>query len=207
MFKNREEAGKKLAERLKHYRGRSDTIVIGLARGGVVVAAEIAKALELPLNVVVPRKVGAPGNPELALGAVTELGGYFNESLIHKLHVSKHYLEQEVARERAKAQERQALYAKYAPKPVFTNQTVILVDDGVATGATLFASIEAIRRYKPACLIAALPVSSISAMNALKRVVDEVVCIDIEELGSVSMSYEIFSQVEDKDVIALLKKK
>ena len=205
MFKNREDAGQQLAQRLKKYKDQPYTLVVGLARGGVVVAAEIAKALKIPLNVVVPRKVGAPHNPELGLGAVTGTGeAYLNESLIRELGVSKAYLKQEIERERAKAEERQTLYAQYAPKPNFHHQAVILVDDGIATGGTMLAAVQAVQKQKPARLIVATPVCAPSIMKALQKLVDEVVCVEMMDLGSVSMSYESFPQVEDKEVIALL---
>ncbi|MGD0664373.1 MAG: phosphoribosyltransferase family protein [Rhabdochlamydiaceae bacterium] len=206
MFKDRVEAGKKLAKILEQFRGRKDCVVLGLARGGVVVAAEVAKALGLKLGVIVPRKLGAPDNPELAIGAVMESGeGYLNVPLIRDLGVSKEYIEAEVNKARKLAAERRALYEKAAPLPLLKNKTVILVDDGIATGATMFASIQGVKKQKAAQVVVAIPVASTSALYALKALADEVFCVDTEDLGAISMSYEYFSQVEDKDVIALLE--
>lgn len=204
MFKDRTEAGRKLANLLKKYHGASRCIVLGLARGGVVVAYEVAKALGLPLSVVVPRKLGAPGNPELAIGAIDETGaGYFNEELIKELGVSKTYLADEMARQIAKAKARKALFIK--EEPDLKNKTVILVDDGLATGATMFASILSAQKQHPARIVVALPTCPESALPTLKSMVDEVYCLDTTDYGAVSMAYEHFLQVEDKDVIALLK--
>jgi putative phosphoribosyl transferase len=206
VFKDRVEAGKKLAKILEQFRGRKDCVVLGLARGGVVVAAEVAKALGLKLGVIVPRKLGAPDNPELAIGAVMESGeGYLNVPLIRDLGVSKEYIEAEVNKARKLAAERRALYEKAAPLPLLKNKTVILVDDGIATGATMFASIQGVKKQKAAQVVVAIPVASTSALYALKALADEVFCVDTEDLGAISMSYEYFSQVEDKDVIALLE--
>ncbi len=203
MFKDREEAGKKLARLLEKFRGNKSCIVLGLARGGVVVAAEVAKELSLPLSVIVPRKLGAPGNPELAIGAVLETGeGYFNESLIRELGVSKKYLAQEIKKQRAKAQERQALFVK--ERPLLKNKTVLLIDDGIATGATMFASILAVKKQNPSQIVVAVPVCALSTIQALKTMADDVFCLSTEDFGSVSMSYVNFSEVQDKDVIALL---
>ncbi len=204
MFKDRTEAGKKLANELKKYCAANDCIVVGLARGGVVVAYEVAKALKLPLSVVVPRKLGAPGNPELAIGAIDETGaGYFNEELIRELGVSKEYLADEIARQMAKAKARKALFVK--EEPDLKNMTVILVDDGLATGATMFASILSAQKQHPAKIVVALPTCPESMVPILESMVDEVYCLDTADYGAVSMAYEYFLQVEDKDVIALLK--
>jgi putative phosphoribosyl transferase len=208
MFKDRVEAGKQLAKILGKFRGRDDCVVVGLARGGMVVAAEAARALGLKLGVIVPRKLGAPDNPELAIGAVMESGeGYLNVPLIRDLGVSKEYIEAEVNKARKLAAERRALYEKAAPLPVLKNKTVLLVDDGIATGATMFASVKGVRKQGAAQVVVAIPVASTSALYALKAMADEVFCVDTEDLGAISMSYEYFSQVEDKDVIALLRPK
>ena len=204
MFKNRDEAGKKLAKLMGCYRGKA-SIVLGLARGGVVVAAEVARDLKVPLGVIVPRKVGAPHNRELALGAVMDDGrGYLNHHLIEELGVSKEYLKSEIEQARLMSAKRKALYGKAAQLDL-KNKIVILVDDGIATGATMFASIHYVKENHAAKVVVAIPVASISALASLKEMADDVICVETEDLGAISMSYENFAQVEDKDVIALLE--
>ncbi len=131
--------------------------------------------------------------------------GFFNEALIQELRVSKEYLEHEIEKERAKAAEREALYARYTPRLSMHNQTAILVDDGIATGATMLAVIKAVRKEHPHRVVIATPVGASSVIQLLKGIADEVVCLEVEDLRSISMSYDIFSQVEDRDVVALLK--
>lgn len=207
MFKDRYEAGQQLASSLKNYESRDHVIVLGLARGGVEVAVEVAKALHLPLNVLVPRKIGAPGNPELALGAVAEHGeGVFNSSIIQLLGVSRQYLAQEVEKEKKRAEQRLALYRQYAPLPELKDHLVILVDDGVATGATMLASIQAMRHAQVKKIVVAVPVSSTEALRLMEKAADEVVCLlSSDDFGSVSLYYRHFDQTSDEEVIHLLK--
>lgn len=207
IFRDRQEAGKRLVSYFTKYQGEKNVIVLGLARGGVVVANEIAKALHLPLNVVVPRKIGAPGNPELALGAVMEnKEGYFNSSIIRLLDVSEHYLKQEIEKESNRAKQRALLYRSHAPLPNVDNQTVILVDDGVATGATMLAAIKAMQQAHAAHVIVAVPVASTEALHLIQSAVKEVVCLHHrQDFGGVGYYYQDFSQVEDAEVIELLK--
>ncbi|MBP7074834.1 MAG: phosphoribosyltransferase [Rhabdochlamydiaceae bacterium] len=203
MFKDREDAGIKLAAYLEKYKRRKDCIVLGLARGGVVVAAAVAKALELPLSVATPRKLGAPGNPELAIGAVMETGEpYLNEPLIQALGVSIKYINSEIERERKRSAERSQLFTK--KKPLLKDKTVLLIDDGIATGATMYASIESVKKQQASAIVVAVPTGPSSTIEILQEQVDEVVCLETLDLGSVSCAYEDFSEVHDKDVIALL---
>jgi putative phosphoribosyl transferase len=207
MFYDRHEAGRLLAEKLNHYRGRENVLVLGLARGGVVVAFEVAKTLSLPLNVVVPRKIGAPGNPELALGSIMENGeGVFNHSIIRLLGVSQNYIEREIEKEKARAQQRLILYRQYAPLPDFKKDTVILVDDGIATGSTMLASIQAMRQAEAQRIVVAVPVASSDALKLMEQVADEVVCLySREDFVGVGMYYRVFDQTEDKEVVHLLQ--
>lgn len=207
IFYDRHEAGRLLAEKLKAYKGSTGTIVLGLARGGVVVAFEVAKALSLPLNVVVPRKVGAPNNPELALGSIMEDGeGVFNTSIINILGVSQTFLTQEIEREKMRAHQRLALYRKDVPLPAIKDHTVILVDDGIATGSTMLASIKAMRKAEAGKVIVAVPVSASDSMLLMEDAADEVVCLSVpEDFGAVGMFYDIFGQTDDEEVIELLK--
>ena len=207
LFQDRQEAGRLLAKKLMHLAGQKNIVVLGLARGGVVVAYEVAKALALPLNVVVPRKIGAPGNPELALGSIMEDGeGVFNDSIIRMMGVSPSYLKQEIENEKKRAHQRLALYRQHASMPDIKGHTVILVDDGIATGSTMLASIKAMRNGNAGNVIVAVPVSSLDAMLRMEEVADEVVCLySPEDFFGVGQFYSRFQQTEDDEVILLLK--
>ncbi len=206
MFYDRQEAGTLLALQLEKLRNQSDVIVLGLARGGVVVAYEIAKQLSLPLNVVVPKKLGAPMNPELAIGAITENGeGIFNDNIIRMLGISQKFIEKEINEKKAQAQMRATLYRRYAPLPDIQDHTVILVDDGAATGATMLAAIKAMRKDKVFSVIVAIPVASTEALMLIENAADEVYCLESSDnFGAVSRFYENFDQTEDEEVIHLL---
>ncbi len=207
MFNNRQEAGAALAAALMPYKGSENTLVVGLARGGVVVAAEIAKKLSLPLNVAVPRKIGAPGNPELALGSIMENGeGVFNHSIIHMLGVSREYLDREIKKEQTRAQQRLALYRPYVPSPSFSGKKVLLVDDGMATGSTMLATIKAMRTAQATQVLVAIPVASTEALGLAEEAADKVVCLlSREDFIGVGMYYRHFDQTSDEEVIHLLK--
>lgn len=208
MFVDRYDAGKKLAPLLAKYKGQQDVRVIGLARGGVVVAYEVAVYLEATLDVICPRKVGAPFNPELALGAVTETGdGYFNEKLITALSVSGAYLKEECAKESERAKKRLALFRNNRPPLQIAGKTVLVVDDGIATGATMKAAILALRKERVAKIVVAVPVSSPDTAHEIKALCDEFVCIDLPgTFQAVGMYYQNFSQTDDDEVVALLNK-
>lgn len=207
MFYDRQEAGRLLAQPLHKYKENPQTIVLGLARGGVIVAFEVAKILSLPLNVVVPRKIGAPDNPELALGAIMEDGqGVFNDSIIHLLGVPPSYIQQEIEKEKRRAQQRLTLYRQYAPLPELKDHVVILVDDGIATGATMHATIQAMHKAQVQRIIVAVPVAATSALELMEEVADEVVCLyDREDFSGVGLYYKHFQQTEDSEIIELLK--
>ena len=207
MFNDRREAGRLLAAKLNHYKNAKDTLVLGLARGGVVVAFEVAKLLSLPLNVVAPRKIGAPGNPELALGSIMENGeGVFNHSIIRILSVSQTYIAREIEKEKARAHQRLALYRQYAPLPAIKDKTIILVDDGIATGSTMLTSVQAMRKEGANRIVVAVPVASTEALQLIENEADEVVCLySREDFVGVGMYYRNFAQTEDSEVINLLK--
>lgn len=208
LFQDRYEAGDLLAKKLTQHKGKNNTLVLGLARGGLVVAYAIAQELSLPLNVVAPRKIGAPGNPELALGSIMENGeGVFNHSIIHMLDVSPNYITQEIEKEKARAQQRLALYRQYAPLPEIKQQTIILVDDGIATGSTMLASIKAMRKAEAQSIIVAVPVAASDSLKIIEKEADEVVCLySREDFIGVGMYYHLFNQIEDEEVVQILKK-
>ena len=206
-FKDRQDAGKKLANALSKYQNLKDAVVIGLPRGGVVTAFEVSSSLHLPLDVVCPRKVGAPFNPELAIGAVTETGaGFFNDELISQLSVSKEYLKEEIEKERKESAHRMSLFRKNKPPLALKDKTVILVDDGLATGATMKAAIKWVKNQKPSQIIVAIPVAPQESLIEIENLVDDVVCLYAPSLFyAVGQFYGDFNQTSDQEVIELLK--
>lgn len=206
LFKDRQDAGKQLAQQLVKYKHQDHAIILGLARGGVVTAAEMAHALGLPLNVLIVRKIGAPGNEELAIGAISEMGeGVFNDHLIGMLAVSSDYIKKEVERQRHILKERLLLYRKDSSALLVKNKTVILVDDGIATGASMKAAIGSVRHAGPKKTILAVPVAAPHALKKLSKEVDEIVCLSspsfFEAVGSF---YRVFDQTTDDEVVQLL---
>jgi predicted phosphoribosyltransferase len=204
---DRVDAGAQLAERLLRYRGQ-DVLVLGIPRGGVPVAAAVARRLDADLDGVVARKVGAPAYPELAIGAVTGNGGrFFNEDTIRHLGVSEAYIEMTVAAEMAEARRREARFRGGAPMRPVAARTVIVVDDGLATGATMQAAVRSVRQHRPARLVAAVPVGSREACADLQPAVDEVVCLcQPEPFHAVGLYYARFQPTEDAEVTRPLAK-
>ncbi len=208
MFSNRQEAGRQLAERLLHLK-QEQPVVLGLPRGGVVVAAEVAAALEAPLDVLVVRKLGAPGQPELAIGAVTN-GQHpqriYNEQVIRMLGVPEAYLEQEIAKQLIEVKRLQALYRGGRAGVALRESCVVVIDDGIATGATVRAGIQALRRVPAGRIVLAVPVAPPEAAGTLMVEVDEFVYLDTPStFTAVGAFYEDFSQVTDEQVIGLLE--
>lgn len=208
IFKDRKDAGKKLAAALGGYKAAADTVILGLPRGGVVTAYELASKLGLPLDIVVPRKIGAPGNPEFAIGAIAEDGrGIFNEDVINRYGISKEYIEEQVEKENKEANRRLAVYRGDRPPLDIAGKTVILIDDGIATGSTMKAAIESVRAKKAARIVVAVPVSAPDSLESVKEMADEVVCLYAPfSLYAIGQFFENFSQVEDEEVIELLEK-
>ncbi len=207
MFRDRQEAGRLLAQRLEDLRGDPSVVVLGVPRGGVVVAAEIARHLGAPLDVYITRKLGAPGNPELAIGAVAEDGTLvLDPETIAMLHVSEQYLEEERERQQAEIQRRALRYRGGRPPIPLEGKRVVLVDDGVATGRTLEAAIRALRQHPLKELILAVPVGPPSTIHRLRELVDRLEVLETPEFfWAVGMFYEDFHQVSDAEVERLLQ--
>lgn len=206
MFQNRVEAGRKLAEKLSEYAGR-DVVVLGIPRGGVVIGYEVAKELGASLDIITPRKIGAPNNPELAIGAVTQDGSVIlNPEIVQYLDVPEKYIEQEKRRQIKEIERRMSKYREDEVYPKLEGRTVILVDDGIATGATMRAAIVSIRRQKPSMLIMAVPVGARDTIYRLKREVDKLVCLSTPEpFYAIGQFYRNFEQTTDDAVITLLQ--
>ncbi len=208
LFKDRHDAGQRLAEKLAHYKGAKDTIVIALPRGGVVVGYDISLALRLPLDVFITRKLGMPLNPELAMGALAETGyRHMNMDVIQHYRVSQEEVEAEISRQRNEIDRRIQRYRGGRALPSLKGQTIILVDDGIATGATFYASLGAILKEDMARVVAAVPVAPPQVVTELKELVAELVVLHTSEwFFGIGQFYERFSQVEDEEVIACLDK-
>jgi putative phosphoribosyl transferase len=203
IFADRRDAGHRLAAALVHLRDQHP-FVLAVPRGGVVVAREVADALHAPIDVIVPRKLRAPFNPELAIGAVAEGGAVYVEEEI-AYGASQSYLDAEVAAQRQEIARRVEAYRGGRPLPRLDGRTAVVVDDGIATGATLVAALRAARGLGPARLVAAVPVAPPEAVARLAREADEVVCLAAPEaFHAVGQFYDDFRQVEDEEVIALL---
>lgn len=206
VFADRREAGRQLAGRLARYAGRDDVTVLALPRGGVPVAYEVARALGAPLDVLVVRKLGVPGHEELAMGAIASGGvRVLNEEAVAGLALPSRVIDAVAAREESELLRRERLYRGGRPPLAVSGRTVIVVDDGLATGSTMLAAVRALRTGGPARIVAAVPVGSPDVCDALRADADEVVCaIRRRPLGSVGHWYEDFSQTSDDEVRALL---
>ena len=207
MFTNREEAGERLAAELGQYRNDPSALILALPRGGVAVGFRLSLALHVPLDILLTRKIGAPGNPEYALGAICETGALFwNESAVSAFALSAQDLARAAASEKIEIARRIGLYRHGAPVTDVTDRTVILVDDGIATGATFLASITAIRQLKPRRLIGAIPVGPPDTVQEVARQLDQLVVLSTPEpFYAVGNFYMDFAQVEDRDVLRYLQ--
>jgi putative phosphoribosyl transferase len=206
LFQDRVDAGRQLSKKLLSFKGDPDLIVLGLPRGGVVVAAEVAQALQAPLDIVVPRKVGHPENPELAIGAISEEGERVFQDTFLSL-ISEEYLRSEIEKEKKEAQRRLKVYRGDHPPLTLKNKTAILVDDGIATGATMRAGILSARRKGAQRVTVAAPVVAPDTLRVLRGEADDVVFLDApESFGAVGMFYLSFEQTSDDEVIEILRK-
>lgn len=207
IFRDRMDAAIKLAHALAHYKNKPNTVVLGLPRGGVVLAAEIARQLNIPLDVICPRKIGAPYHKEYAIGAITETGEFItNNATIEELGISGVYLENEIEAERKQAQRRLVLFRQGKPARDLEDKCVILVDDGLATGLTMKAAIMGVRQAGAEKIIVAVPVAPAETVQRLQELVDEVYCLSTPMLfQAIGQFYQDFSQVEDDEVVELMK--
>ena len=205
-FKNRTDAGRQLAARLTEYAGRSDVLVLALPRGGVPVAFEVASALAAPLDVFLVRKLGVPGHPELAMGAIAAEGvEVLSKDLIQDLGVPQALVQQVAVRERLELERRDRLFRRDRRPPIVRDRTVILIDDGLATGSTMQAAIIALRQQAPAKIVVAVPVGARDTCERLSRLADSVVCLEMPEpFNAVGLWYEEFTQTSDEEVARLL---
>ena len=208
IFHDRHDAGRRLAQKLLHYKEGKNTIVIALPRGGVVVGYDVSHALRLPLDVLITRKLGTPSNPELAMGTLAETGyAHMNSDVIREYDVSKAQLDQEMLRQTSEVQRRIQRYRDGRALPPLKGQTVILVDDGIATGATFYAALGALIKSETARVVAAVPVAPPRIVAELKALVDEVVVLHTSAwFFGIGQFYEQFPQVEDEEVITCLDK-
>jgi putative phosphoribosyl transferase len=208
-FKNRSEAGRLLGENLQNYANRTDVIVLALPRGGVPVAFEVARALNAPMDVFVVRKLGAPGQRELAMGAIASGGvRVLNEDVIRVMRISEEVVDAVAAEEEQEMARRELAYRGRRPLPELKDRTIILVDDGLATGSTMHAAVAAIRQGRPARVVVAIPVAPPSTLREFAGEADEVVCVlaPNDPFEGVGRWYLDFSQTSDEEVRQLLER-
>jgi putative phosphoribosyl transferase len=207
LFSNRQEAGRRLAAELTRFKN-TQPVILALARGGVPVGFEIALALNAPLDVVLVRKIGAPGISELAIGAIVDgeqLDKIIDSKLVAELAVPQSYLDAEIARQAAEIERRRRVYFKGRAPVTVAGRAALVVDDGIATGATIRAALRAIRRRSPAKLVLAAPVAPGHTIEALRPEVDEIVCLATPaQFFAIGQFYADFRQLDDEDVVALL---
>jgi len=206
MFRNREEAGRRLADRLSHYRNDPTSLILALPRGGVAVGYQLSLALHVPLDVFLTRKIGAPGDPEYAIGAVAETGShYLNQEAISSFGLSRYDLDRLIQVQEQEIARRKDLYRQGRLLPHLTGRTVLLVDDGIATGSTFLASARAIRGLQPRHLVGVIPVGPSSTIREVRAHVDElVVLMTPDPFEAVGNFFVDFTQVEDRDVVEYL---
>jgi putative phosphoribosyl transferase len=205
-FVNRIQAGQMLAQHLEVYSNNKDVLILALPRGGVPVAAEVAKVLNVGMDVCIVRKLGVPGHKELAMGAIaSENTIIFNQDIIDSLGIDREQITQVVNQELRELRRRNQVYRDNKPGIDVKNKTVIVIDDGIATGATMRAALTIIQQQQPAKIVVAVPVAQITTCEELRLQVDEVVCLQRPEIMSaIGLWYEDFSQTTDNEVRALL---
>jgi putative phosphoribosyl transferase len=206
ILKDRVEAGKRLASAVKSV--GKDAVILGVPRGGVVVGFEVAQALCVPLDIIVTKKIGAPENPELAIGAVAEDGTYIlDEDILRQIYVPKEYIAEEVERQKQEIQRRLIRYRGDVPYPTLKNREVVVIDDGVATGSTLKAALRLLRSKGTKTVVVAVPVGPPETIRELKKLADRVVVLFTPEpFYAIGQFYVDFSQISDEEVIELLRR-
>lgn len=206
LFRDRVDAGNKLAMALEPYKNRMDTVVLGLARGGIVIAERVADQLNLPLDVLIVKKMGAPDNEELAIGAVTDTGETFlNKDIIAHLGLSSAFIEEERRRQLDAARTRGNKYRGNRLPLDVKSKTALLVDDGIATGASMHVAVDAIRQRGAHKIIVCVPVAALESLTRLKTIADDVICLDAPiDFEAVGIFYRDFAQTTDQEVIHLL---
>ncbi|SDK44698.1 phosphoribosyltransferase [Microbulbifer yueqingensis] len=211
-FKDRVEAGRELAAAVRGHvderrrSGRNDVIILALPRGGVPVGLELARALGAPLDLMLVRKLGVPGHEELAMGAITARARVLNEDVLRSCGVSEEMLERETEAERQELERRARRYRGDRPWPDLRDRCVILVDDGIATGATMEAAARAVRAQDPAEIVLAVPVAPPSSLQRFEPLVDRIECLALPEaFWAIGAWYEDFSQLSDDEVIAMMR--
>lgn len=206
MFQDRKDAGKKLAEKLEKFRNES-VIVLAVPRGGIVVAHEAIRKFGFQWDLIIPRKIGAPLNKEVAIGAVSADGSYFvDDYYVQKLGISKKYIEKEVASEVHEIKRRLREYKGSEAFPDVQGKTVILIDDGIATGFTILAAVKSVKAQRAAKTVLAVPVAPKETIDDFKDIVDEIICLYIpDDFYSVGLYYRNFEQVTDQEVFTIMK--
>ena len=207
LFQDRTDAGRTLAKKLSHYVDRKDIVVLGMPRGGVPVAFEVAQSLRVPLDVFIVRKLGVPGQEELAMGAIASGGiRVLNDVVIRSKRISEAVIDAVTERERIELDRRELAYRGHRAAPIVREKTVILVDDGIATGSTMLAAVAALKQQPPVRIVVAAPAAPVESCDELQQVVDElVVIVRPDPFYSVGQSYEIFGQISDEEVQKLLR--
>lgn len=207
-FLNRTDAGRRLAATLSAYAGRPDVIVLALPRGGVVVAYEVARELDVPLDVFIVRKLGVPEHDELAMGAIASGGAsVLDEALVRELRISERDIRTVIAAEQRELERREREYRGDRPPPDIAGRTVILVDDGLATGASMRVAVAALKQEHPGRLVVAVPIAPPETCDTLRREADDVVCaVTPEPFYAVGLWYEDFTQTTDREVHDLLER-
>ena len=206
VFRNRTEAGRVLARLLASFANRPDVLVLGLPRGGVPVAFEVAQALHVPLDVFIVRKLGVPGHEEYAMGALASGGvRVVNEHVLRLLDIAQADVEAVIRSEQRELERREHLYRDALPPVDVRGRTAILVDDGLATGSTMLAAVKALRQQRPACIVVAVPTAAADTCETLRSEADQVICATTPEpFRAVGLWYEDFSQTSDDEVRELL---
>lgn len=209
IFQDRMEAGQLLAARLDDYKDQPHVVILALPRGGVPVAFEISKVLHVPMDVILARKLGTPGYEELALGAIASGGiTVINKKIVHRLRIGKEIIDRIIRDQKQEIERRETLYRGLSEPLNVTGRTVILVDDGIATGCTLFAALEALKHQKPRRIVVAVPVAPVSVCGELAAVADELVVVTAPgDFYAVGQAYENFKPVDDSEVVRLMKRR